>query len=367
VGQLKRLNHAVLVLASSLTLLAQAPVAVGAPAPATSRLTGTAASLQDDSYLLGPGDQLELRLYDAPELSGQLTLLNDGSAMLPLLGSVRLTGLSLGQASQWLTLLYKRQLLRPQLQLRVLMPRPIRVAIVGEVVRPGLYSLSTSESSQTAGATNSISGLPTLVDGVQKAGGVSLNADLRQVVVQRRLPGEPLRFKRIRLNLLELLQQGDQLQNPFLFDGDTIQVMRAKEPVAESIEVAATNLSPAVITVNLVGEVLRPGPLRVGANTPLVQAVLAAGGPNAWRANKSNVELVRLNRNGTVSRERFQLNLSQGASNQRNPPLRDGDTVIVNRSGLAVASDAITAVGGPLTSLANILTLLRLAGTANTY
>jgi len=32
-----------------------------------------------------------------------------------------------------------------------------------------------------------------------------------------------------------------------------------------------------------------------------------------------------------------------------------------------VASDAITAVGGPLTSLANILTLLRLAGTANKY
>jgi len=344
-------------------------IALGLPSKAAARpvaapeAMGTVTALQDDTYLLGPGDQLDLRLYDASELSGPLTILNDGSAMLPLIGSVRLSGLSLGQASQWLTALYRRQLLRPQLQLRVLVPRPIRVAIVGEVERPGLYSLTTSEASQTAGASTTISGLPTVVDGLQKAGGVGLNADLRSVVLQRRLPGEPVRFKRVRLNLISLLQQGDQLQNPFLFDGDTISVARAQEPVAESIEVAVTNLSPNVITVNLVGEVERPGALQVGANTPLVQAVLAAGGPKSWRANKGNVELVRLNRNGTVLRERFQLNLSQGASNRRNPPLRDGDTVIVNRSGLAVASDALTAVGGPLTSLANILTLLRLAGT----
>lgn len=316
---------------------------------------------QDDTYLLGPGDQLELKLFDAPELSGSVEILNDGTASLPLLGNVRLTGLSLSQSSFWLTSLYRKQLLRPDLLLRLLRPRPIRVALVGEVERPGLYSLTTSETTQTEGGpATTISGLPTVVDAIQKAGGITQNADLAAVVLQRRLPGDPASYKRANLNLLQLLQQGDQLQNPFLFDGDTIRIGRADQPVAESIELAAANLSPQQIAVNVVGEVEKPGTVNLQANTPLVQAVLAAGGPKSWRANKGYVELVRINRNGTATRARFTLNLSQGASNKNNPPLRDGDTVVVNRSNLALASDAITAVSTPITGLVNILTLLRL-------
>ena len=44
-------------------------------------------------------------------------------------------------------------------------------------------------------------------------------ADLRSVKLQRRLPGKPARFKLARLNLLDLLMEGDQFQNPYLFDG----------------------------------------------------------------------------------------------------------------------------------------------------
>lgn len=344
-------------------MLMARPVAAPEPAPA-------AAALQEDAYLIGPGDQLDLVVAGVPEASGPVAVLSDGSAQLPLLGSVRLTGLTLGQANQWLSALYRRQLLSPQLLLRLVSPRPIRVAILGEVVRPGLYKVgggggiaaAGGAGGSGAGGGSGSGALPTLVDALQTAGGISLNADLRDVVLQRRLAGEPLRFKRLRLNLLELLQKGDQLQNPFLFDGDTISVARAAEPVAETMEVAATNLSPDQITVYLVGEVEKSGAVQLPANTPLIQALLAAGGLNNWRANRSKVELVRLNRNGTLLRERFQFNLSQGASNDRNPPLRDGDTVIVNRSGLAVANDALTAVGGPLTNLASILTLFRLAG-----
>jgi polysaccharide export outer membrane protein len=117
------------------------------------------------------------------------------------------------------------------------------------------------------------------------------------------------------------------------------------------------------MNVNVIGEVERPGAVELPANTPLIQAVLAAGGPKGWRASRGSVELVRINRNGSVTRERFQLNLSQGASSTANPPLRNGDTVVVNRSGFAVASDALTAVGAPLTSVANIFALIRLLGT----
>ena len=315
---------------------------------------------QEDAYILGPGDGLDLRFFGATELSGPVEMLSDGNASLPLLGLVRLTGLTLSQANQWLESMYKKQLLRPELQLILSRPRPIRVSLLGEVERPGLYTLTLSEQSQAESKVN-ISGLPTLVDGIQKAGGITSLANLRQVSLQRRLPGEqPLRFKRTRVDLLALVQQGDQLQNPILFDGDTILVEQASEPVAEAIELASTTLSPVEIKVNVIGEVLRAGTVLLPANTPLVQAVLAAGGPQAWRASTGNVELVRINRNGTATRQRFQLNLSQGASNTKNPPLRDGDTVLVNRSGLAVASDAIGAVSTPLSGLVNVLTLFDL-------
>ena len=314
---------------------------------------------QEDAYILGPGDGLSLRFLAANELSGPFNLLSDGTASLPLLGNVRLNGLTLSQASLWLETLYKRQLLRPELQLSIETPRPLRIALIGQVSRPGLYTLTPSEASQTEVAV-SISGLPTLVDAIQKAGGITAEADLRSVMLQRRLPGETGAYKRTRLNLLALILEGDQQQNPLLFDGDTIKVEAAAEPVPEMIELSSTTLAPQEISVNVIGEVKGGGRIQVPANTPLVQAVLAAGGPIAWRANRGDVELVRINRNGTATREKFALNLGQGASNSKNPPLRDGDTVVVNRSGLAVASDALNAVITPLAPLINTLNFIEL-------
>jgi polysaccharide biosynthesis/export protein len=337
---------------------ASAPASVTRPSGAGAQVDHS--GLQDDPYILGPGDQLDLKLYDVPDLSTKLVVLSDGTVSLPLVGIVRVQGLTLSQAEQWFTSLFRKQLQRPQLQLSVAQPRPIRVALVGEVERPGVYSLTTSEISTVEGASNQISGLPTLVDSLQKAGGITLNADLRQVVLQRRLPGDRAQFKRVTLDLLQLLREGDQLQNPMLFDGDTIRVARAEQPVAEAIEVASANFSPQQIQVFVVGEVVRPGPVQVAANTPLIQGVLAAGGPQFGRANQSNVELVRINRNGSVFRQRFRLDLGQGASNAKNPPLRDGDTVLVNRSGLALVSDSIGAISQPLSGLVNIWALVQL-------
>ena len=314
---------------------------------------------QEDAYILGPGDALSLRFLAASELSGPFNLLSDGTASLPLLGNVRLTGLTLSQAGQWLETLYKRQLLRPELQLSIETPRPLRIALIGQVSRPGLYTLTPTESSQTEVAV-SIAGLPTLVDAIQKAGGVTAEADLRSVMLQRRLPGETGTYKRTRLNLLALILEGDQQQNPLLFDGDTIKIEEAAEPVPEMIELSSTTLAPQEISVNVIGEVKGGGRIQVPANTPLVQAVLAAGGPVAWRASRGDVELVRINRNGTATREKFALNLGQGASNSKNPPLRDGDTVVVNRSGLAVASDALNAVITPLSPIINTLNFIEI-------
>jgi len=137
------------------------------------------------------------------------------------------------------------QLLKLNLQLRVVKPRPIRVALVGEVEHPGLYSLSTSETTQTeCGPSISISGLPTVSDAIQKAGRIMQQADLRQVLLQRRLPGDEVKYKQAQLDLLALIQGGRQFQNPYLFDGD-VPLATAQETPKEAIELAAQPLAEA--------------------------------------------------------------------------------------------------------------------------
>lgn len=323
---------------------------------------------QDDAYILGPGDKLDLKflgLETSSPFYGTVEIISDGTASFPLLGSVKLSGLTLSQARLWLMQLYKKRLLRPELQVSLLVPRPLRIAIVGEVERPGIYTLTTLEKSNTEREIQ-INGVPRLVDAIQKAGGVTSLADLRSVLLRRLMPGEEPRYRRTSVNLLALIQEGDMVQNPILFDGDAIRVPKASEAIPESTELASSTLAPREILVNVVGEVVRPGPVTLPASTPLLQAVLAAGGVQDWRANTKSIQLVRINRNGTVFRGSYSLNLNQGASNSENPPLRDRDTVVVGRTALARVSDGLNAIGTPLTSVVNILALIQLLRNATT-
>ena len=69
------------------------------------------ATLQEDVYIIGPGDVLDLKFFDAVELSGPIEVLSDGSVPLPLVGSVRISGLTLQQRRCRYS--YGKELLRP--------------------------------------------------------------------------------------------------------------------------------------------------------------------------------------------------------------------------------------------------------------
>jgi polysaccharide export outer membrane protein len=358
-------------LLSQLVAPLQAAQAAAAPPPANNSAAangGASGGVNDlidlDAYILGSGDRLEISFLSNTyaKLGGTFELLNDGSTSLPMIGSVVLDGLTVNQANRWLTSLYRRYLRQPELNLRVAQPRPLQVSVVGQVETPGLYLLSPGgEGSAVEGKEKSIPGLPTVVTAIQKAGGITLNANLSDVRLQRRLPGDRSQLRETQLNLAALLQKGDKRQNPFLFDGDTIVITRAPAPPPDEVlELAAANLSPETITVNVVGEVKNPGRQAVRAGTPLIQAILSAGGPTAMRANRNNVELVRINRDGTATLRRYAIDYKQGVSGPRNPPLREGDSVIVNRSVLAAGSDALNAVSQPITGLVNVLALWRI-------
>jgi polysaccharide export outer membrane protein len=308
-----------------------------AGSPTSGPLPLSITEVYNDLYVLGPGDGLQLTFTDpsAASIGGPISILPDGTSTLSLLGSVQLTGLTIGQATRWLTSLYAKQLVRPELILSLITPRPVKVTIIGEVGRPGLYPLPSYS---------------TPVSAIQTAGGVTLNADIRKVLL-RRLAGPDGSQKQTVLDLAQVFQVGNQRQNPILFDGDTLVVARTENPIPEEVlQIGASNLAPATISVSVLGEVKSPGTLSVPANTPLSEAIFRAGGTTAWRANTNNIEVVRLNRNGTTTSEVYSYKKGIEVSKGLNPPLRDRDTVIVNRTIYAKAIDGLNQVIVPVSS-----------------
>jgi polysaccharide biosynthesis/export protein len=218
-------------------------------------------------------------------------------------------------------------------------PSALDIGVVGEVFRPGIYRLTGGES-QTR---------PTVSQAIREAGGIKPFADLRNIQVRRLTRNGT--SQTIDIDFWELLQSGDLTQDLALQQGDTISIAMAdslSDP--EAAELVATNLSPDEIVINVVGEVANPGAVQVPANTTLNQALLAAGGFTN-RSRRRNVELIRLNPNGTILQQQFEVDFSRGVDTQTNPILWNNDVVIVDRSAIASFSDGLSLILRPLTNI----------------
>lgn len=236
--------------------------------------------------------------------------------------------------------------------------RPRTVAVVGEVNRPGSYLVTQGDTgggnAGSAGAGVSITGQPTVTRALQLAGGITPQADIRNVKIRRqtRAGGEQI----IDINLWQLLQSGDVNQDTILQDGDTIFFPTATEiNAADATVLANTTLSAATIQVGVVGEVKKPGTVEIKPNSSLNQALLAAGGFDGANASSSAVDLVRLNPDGSVSKRKVKVDFSAGINPQTNPILRNNDVVVVYRSGTAKVGQTVGSIINPVAGVLGIL------------
>lgn len=231
--------------------------------------------------------------------------------------------------------------------------QPINIAVIGEVYRPGSYTLRGGQT-QTGdaglpGSSGGVSGTdsPTTVTrALQIAGGIKPEADIRSVqVVRATRSGASQLFE---VDLARLIEVGSLEQDAILQAGDTVFVPTATEIDPEQVSaIAEASFSPNSIEVNVVGETERTGRLELPPNTSLSQAILAAGGFNT-RANELEAELIRLNPNGSVTRRVIDVDFAQGIDEQNNPLLRNNDVVVVNPSAIANIDDRVGAILGPV-------------------
>ena len=240
--------------------------------------------------------------------------------------------------------------------------QPLRIIVAGEVNRPGPHSIKseTAPQAQIGGKAPTVGNkvqVPTVTRALQIAGGITQSANIREIEVRRRTNAGSEQV--LKINLFELLQAGDSRQDMPLQDGDRVIVPTATTlSPADAAILARASFSPDSIAVNVVGEVAKPGLVQLPPNTTLNQALLAAGGFNV-RARKREVSFLRLNPNGTVDRRDIAINFDQGINEQSNPPLRNNDTIVVGKSGLAGIGDTLGTVLAPLSSFLGLFNIFR--------
>ncbi len=238
---------------------------------------------------------------------------------------------------------------------------PIRVAVVGEVYRPGTHFIQPEQLSRNTNASQDKpeSIPPRLSQAINVAEGIKPLANVREIEIRRTAwDGTE---KLIAVDLWELLQSGDINQDVILQEGDKIVIPKATALAKEESEsIASASFNRDTITVSVVGEVTSPGGQEVPPNTPLNQAILAAGGFDQRRAQTKEVELIRLNDNGTVEKRKVAVDMAAGIDDETNPILRHKDVVVVSRSGSTKLTDGASKLLAPLGSALGIFRIFGL-------
>jgi protein involved in polysaccharide export with SLBB domain len=129
-------------------------------------------------YRLYPGDVLTVETPAAPELNRTVTVQPDGRISLPLLEPVMVADRSVFDAETMISQAYASQLLRPQVNIDVKAPSPLKVFVGGEVDKPGVYDMP--------GDINAL-------QAVIMAGGFKTSSKRSEVVIIRRgVDGRPM-------------------------------------------------------------------------------------------------------------------------------------------------------------------------------
>jgi polysaccharide export outer membrane protein len=164
-------------------------------------------------YVLGPNDVISVSVYLHPELSapslgstaaiGGVMVTSDGTVGLPLVGNIKVGGLTIAQAQQHIQNAYSTYINNPNVTVQLVAPQSLRYYLLGEFATPGVKYPGHALD---------------LLDALSLGGSVNLaNADLYQAYVAKGTHKLPV-------DLHALLVNGDLSQNIVLESGDTIVI-----------------------------------------------------------------------------------------------------------------------------------------------
>lgn len=160
-----------------------------------------------ENYILAPTDRLLVTVFQEPDLTTDARVSNDGTILVPLIGSVRVAGGSVQDAAQAIRQkLKKGYLVNPQVTISVTEFSKRRFTVMGQVQHGGTFTLPDERTLD-------------LLQAIGMAGGYTKIANPGKVTVQRYSSGKPSTFK---LNAKAMAQGKDKHFE--ILPGDVITV-----------------------------------------------------------------------------------------------------------------------------------------------
>jgi len=250
-------------------------------------------------YKIGPKDLLEIKVFELPELNQTVRVSEDGTITIPLIGQVKIEGLTKDELEQRISgLLEEKYLKNARVAVFIKEYQSKLVAVIGAVEKPGMYELV---------------GRLTLLQMVSKAGGFKENASDEIFVLRE---GENGNTAKIAIDLEDLIVNGNQKLNIPLQPNDVINVRVDK-----------------LINVYVLGAVRNPGRMEVKMSKKItvLQAIAQAGGL-ADGARKSGVTIKRKDKK-TGKEVKMKVDLG-GIMKGKKPDIElvEGDVVIIPES-----------------------------------
>ncbi len=261
-------------------------LALGAATAVLPAQAQTAAPATANEYRLGSGDVIRINVYQNPDLLLETRVSEAGVVSFPLLGNIRLGGLTVTSAEKLIAdgLRSGNFVKQPQVTIVVLQIRGNQVSVLGQVNRPGRYPIEVADMR--------------LTDMLATAGGIgTTGADV--VVLTGTRAGQPYRME---VDLPTLFSAVGRANDVLVLNGDTVWVDR--QPM-----------------VYIYGEVQRPGPMRLERNMTVMQA-LATGGGLTQRGTQKGLKIHRKTAQGQI----------QVVEPTLDDKVQDGDVVFVRES-----------------------------------
>lgn len=146
---------------------------ISAPArPAVEEKAGTS-----PNHVLAPNESIQIKVFNEPELDTSVRIAEDGKITFPLIGEVKLGGLTVQKASELMRdRLSARFLVNPQVSISLVEMNRQLFTVLGQVQRPGTYRFPDH-------------GTLSLVQVVGIAGGYTRLANPSRIIVKR-IPGD---------------------------------------------------------------------------------------------------------------------------------------------------------------------------------